>query len=149
MTNIIPISSDHAGYELKEFLKEYLTTKGFAIKDFGCDYPESIDYPDYGHKVAEFITKRRGEFKGIIICGSGNGINMTANKHQEIRSALCWTAEIAELARLHNNANIIALPARFITKELAIEMVDVFFKTDFEGGRHQKRVDKIRIKKEC
>ncbi len=142
MTNIIPIGNDHAGYELKVFLSDYLTKKGFAINNFGCNSLDSIDYPDYGHKVANYVSRNR-DAKGIVICGSGNGINMTVNKHQGVRSALCWTVEIAKLARQHNDANIIALPARFISKELAVEMVDAFFNTEFEGGRHQKRVDKI------
>jgi len=142
MTNIIPIGNDHAGYELKLYLKEFLTKKGYVLKNFGCDSTDSIDYPDYGHRVAEWVSNESG-MKGIVICGSGNGINMTTNKHQGIRSALCWTVEIAELARLHNDANIIAIPARFVSNELAAEMVDVFLNTEFEGGRHQKRVDKI------
>ncbi len=146
MTNIIPIGCDHAGYELKEYLKEYLTSKGYAMTDFGGHSTESVDYPDFGHQVADYVSKNKG-FKGIIICGSGNGINMTANKHQGIRSALCWNVEIVELARLHNDANILALPARFISKEEAVAMVDVFFNTKFEGGRHENRVNKIAIDK--
>lgn len=142
MTNIIPIGNDHAGYDLKVFLQDYLTSKGYSVKNFGCDSTDSIDYPDYGHKVAEHV-KAYKDMKGIVICGSGNGINMTANKHKEIRSALCWTEEISKLSRQHNDANILALPARFISKDLAIKIVDAFFETDFEGGRHQRRVDKI------
>ncbi len=142
MTNIIPIGNDHAGYELKVFIQEYLTQKGYSVKNFGCDSNNSVDYPDYGHEVANFVNSNR-DMKGIIICGSGNGINMAANKHKGIRSALCWTEEIAELARLHNNANILALPARFISKDLAVKIVDAFFATEFEGGRHEKRVNKI------
>ncbi len=142
MSQIIPIGSDHAGFELKSKLIEYLSKKGYEMKDFGCFSSESIDYPDFGHPVAEFIEQNQG-VKGIVICGSGNGINMTVNKHQGIRSALCWCKEIAELARLHNDANIIALPARFVAEALAIEMVDVFLNTQFEGGRHQRRVEKI------
>ena len=141
MNNIIPIGCDHAGYDLKLKVIELMTRKGYEMKDFGCHSSESIDYPDYGHPVANFIAENGG--KGIVICGSGNGINMTVNKHQAIRSALCWTNEIAQLSRLHNDSNIIALPARFIPEELALEMIDTFFSTDFEGGRHQKRVDKI------
>jgi ribose 5-phosphate isomerase B len=140
---IIPIGADHAGFNLKEKVIKYLTDKGFEIKDFGCYSEDSIDYPDFGHPVASMVEENIG-MKGILICGSGNGINMTANKHQGVRSALCWNKEIAELARLHNNANIIALPARFISDLEAIEMIDVFFNTEFEGGRHQLRVDKIR-----
>jgi ribose 5-phosphate isomerase B len=139
---IIPIGADHAGFELKEKVKLFLREKGFEVKDFGCHSTESIDYPDFGHPVAEMVENNPG-MKGILICGSGNGINMTANKHQGIRSALCWKTEIAELARLHNDANIITLPARFITVEDAFDMIEVFFNTSFEGGRHQNRIDKI------
>lgn len=141
-TKLIPIGADHAGFELKQHLIEYLTSKGYELKDFGCYSEESIDYPDYGHPVAAMVQENKGML-GILICGSGNGINMTANKHQGVRSALCWKKEIAELARQHNDANIIALPARFISKSEAIEMVDAFLQTQFEGGRHQKRIDKI------
>jgi ribose 5-phosphate isomerase B len=139
---IIPIGADHAGFTLKETIIKHLESKGHDVKDFGCFSEVSIDYPDYAHPVAEMVENNSGTI-GILICGSGNGINMTANKHQGIRSALCWKKEIAELARQHNNANIITLPARFITEEEAIEMVDVFLATEFEGGRHQNRIDKI------
>lgn len=139
---VIPIGADHAGFSLKEKVIQHLKKRGFETKDFGCFSEESIDYPDFGHPVASMVEENVG-MKGILICGSGNGINMTANKHQGVRSALCWKKEIAELARLHNDANIIALPARFITEEEAIEMIDVFLTTDFEGGRHQMRVNKI------
>jgi len=139
---IVPIGCDHAGVALKEKVKDFLIKKGYEIKDYGTNGPESVDYPDFGHKVALHVITNK-QTLGVVICGSGNGINMTVNKHQEIRSALCWTVEIAELARLHNNANIIAIPARFVSEELAIKMVDVFFATEFEGGRHQKRVEKI------
>ena len=139
---IIPIGADHAGFELKEVLKSYLSEKGYEVKDFGCHSTESIDYPDYAHPVASLIEENEG-MKGILICGSGNGINMTANKHQGIRAALCWKNEIAELARQHNNANILVLPARFISEEEAKQMVETFFTTEFEGGRHQNRVNKI------
>lgn len=139
---IIPIGADHAGFSLKQFLINYLQEKGYEVKDHGCFSEDSIDYPDFGHPVAEMVENNPGML-GILICGSGNGINMTANKHQGIRSALCWKKEIAELARQHNDANIIALPARFVSKEEAVEMVEVFLNTSFEGGRHQKRVDKI------
>ena len=143
MSNVvIPIGADHAGFSLKEKVIEHLKKRGFEIKDFGCFSEESIDYPDFGHPVASMVEENVG-MKGILICGSGNGINMTANKHQGIRSALCWKKEIAELARLHNDANIIALPARFISEEEALEMIDVFLTTEFEGGRHQLRVNKI------
>lgn len=139
---IIPIGADHAGFTLKETIIKHLESKGYGVKDFGCFSEASIDYPDYAHPVAEMVENNSGAI-GILICGSGNGINMTANKHQGIRSALCWKKEIAELARQHNNANIITLPARFITEGEAIEMVDVFLATEFEGGRHQNRIDKI------
>lgn len=139
---IIPIGADHAGFQLKEAVKKHLESKGYTVKDFGCHSEDSIDYPDFGHPVAKMVEENSGMI-GVLICGSGNGINMTANKHQGIRSALCWKKEIAELARLHNNANIITLPARFISEAEAIEMVDVFFSTSFEGGRHQNRIDKI------
>lgn len=142
MKKLIPIGSDHAGFLLKQALIEYLTDKGYELKDFGCYSEESIDYPDYAHPVASLVESTP-DMLGILICGSGNGINMTANKHQGIRSALCWKKEIAELARAHNDANIIALPARFISTEEAIEMVDAFLSTDFEGGRHERRVNKI------
>jgi ribose 5-phosphate isomerase B len=139
---IIPIGADHAGFQLKEAVKKHLESKGYTVKDFGCHSEDSIDYPDFGHPVAKMVEENTGMI-GVLICGSGNGINMTANKHQGIRSALCWKKEIAELARLHNNANIITLPARFISEAEAIEMIDVFFSTSFEGGRHQNRIDKI------
>jgi ribose 5-phosphate isomerase B len=141
-TTTIPIGSDHAGFILKEAIIKHLQSKGFELKDYGCYSEESIDYPDYAHPVSEYITSNEGSL-GILICGSGNGINMTANKHQGVRSALCWNPEIALLARQHNNANIIAIPARFITIEAALLMVDVFLATSFEGGRHQLRVNKI------
>ncbi len=140
---MIAIGCDHAGYNLKLEIIKYLESKGFEIKDFGCHSTDSIDYPDYAHPVAKFVIENKSF--GIVICGSGNGINMTVNKYQEIRSALCWTEEIAALSRQHNNANIIALPARFVSTELAIKMVDAFLNTEFEGGRHQNRIDKIPV----
>lgn len=139
---LIPIGADHAGFQLKEIIKTHLINKGFDVEDFGCFSEESIDYPDYGHPVATKVEQNEGML-GILICGSGNGINMTANKHAGVRSALCWKKELAELARQHNDANIIALPARFISAEEGIEMVDVFLQTAFEGGRHANRVHKI------
>lgn len=139
---IIPIGCDHAGFQLKQTLISYLESKGYEVKDFGCYSEESIDYPDFAHPVADLVEENEGML-GILLCGSGNGINMTANKHQGIRAALCWQPEIAKLSREHNNANILTLPARFISEESAKEMVDIFFSTDFEGGRHQKRIDKI------
>jgi ribose 5-phosphate isomerase B len=138
----IAIGADHAGFNLKEKIKHHLDKQGFKVFDKGCFSDESIDYPDFGHPVADMVEKNN-DILGILICGSGNGINMTANKHQGIRSALCWTPEIASLARQHNDANILALPARFISTELAIEIVDVFLNTAFEGGRHAHRTAKI------
>ncbi len=140
----IPIGCDHAGFEMKQAIIKYLKDKNYTMIDKGCFSTDSIDYPDYAHPVAELVENNQN-MKGILLCGSGNGINMTANKHQGIRSALCWTTEIAELARLHNNANILTLPARFISTELALQIVDTFFSTEFEGGRHQKRVEKIAL----
>lgn len=141
-SHIIPIGADHAGFQLKQELISFLQHLGYTTKDYGCYSEESIDYPDFAHPVAKHVLED-SNCLGILICGSGNGINMTANKHQGIRSALCWKKEIAELARAHNNANIIALPARFISVEEAKEMIEAFLETPFEGGRHQGRVDKI------
>ena len=144
MTQIIPIGADHAGFQLKAAVIAHLQTKGYEVKDYGCYSEESIDYADYGHPVATHVENNPGIF-GIVICGSGNGINMTVNKHQGIRAALCWNVEVAKLARQHNNANIICIPARFVTEEEAKEMVSVFLTTPFEGGRHEKRVNKIAL----
>lgn len=139
----IAICSDHAGYELKIRLIEFINSKNInELKDFGAFTAESSDYPDYAHPMASAVENQDYDF-GISICGTGNGISMTVNKHAGIRAALCWTPEIARLARLHNNANVLSLPARFVSFEEACEMVDVFFSTDFEGGRHQRRIDKI------
>lgn len=146
MTQIkIAIASDHAGYDFKEKLKDYLGTKNYIIKDFGTYSTESADYPDFAHPLA--IAVEKGDYIfGITLCGSGNGISMTANKHQGIRSALCWNKEISELARLHNDANVCSIPARFVSFDLAKEIVDVFLSTKFEGGRHLNRVEKIPVK---
>ena len=138
----VAIGCDHAGYDLKLKVIDLMVKKGYEIKDFGCDSKESIDYPDFGHPVSDFVENNKG-VKGIVICGSGNGINMTVNKRRKIRAALCWKNEIAELARQHNNANILALPARYITVEIAKQIVSAFLNTEFEGGRHEKRVNKI------
>jgi len=138
----IAIGCDHAAFQLKEKLKSYLVSKGFEIKDFGCYSEERVDYPDFAHPVANAVKSKEFDF-GLLLCGSGNGINITANKHKGIRSALCWTAEIAAMARLHNDANILTLPARYITEEEAKKCVDVFYATNFEGGRHTDRVSKI------
>jgi ribose 5-phosphate isomerase B len=140
----IALGSDHAGFQLKETLKPYLISKGYEIMDFGCYSEERVDYPDFAHYVSEAVSKKEYNM-GLLICGSGNGINMAANKHKEIRSALCWNAEIAELARLHNDANILTLPGRYITEEEAKKCVDVFYTTKFEGGRHTVRVKKINL----
>lgn len=138
----LAIASDHAGYTLKIKLVNFLIGEGYAIKDFGTDSEDSIDYPSFGHLVAEEIEKGNYDF-GITVCGSGNGINMTANKHQGIRSALCWNTEISRLARAHNDANICALPGRFISIEEAMVIVKIFIDTPFDGGRHERRIKKI------
>ncbi len=138
----IAIGSDHAGFELKEKVRKYLDKQGIKVIDEGTYSEERADYPDYAHKVADDVLSKRGEL-GILICGSGNGINITANKHKGIRSALCWKPEVAALARQHNNANIMALPARFISDEDAYKCVDEFLKAEFEGGRHKDRIEKI------
>jgi ribose 5-phosphate isomerase B len=142
----IAIGSDHAGFELKQSLKAYLLEKGYAVNDFGTFSEERADYPDFAHKVAIAVETKEADL-GILLCGSGNGINMTANKHQGIRSALCWTREIAKLARQHNDANILALPARFIDTTEAMACLDIFLNTPFEGGRHADRISKIPL--EC
>lgn len=139
----IAIGNDHAGTGYKFALIEELEKRGIEISNFGTDAEDSVDYPDYIHPVATAVENKEVDF-GIVICGSGNGASMTANKHQKIRCALCWNKEIAELARLHNNANIISIPARFVSLELAKEMVDIFLKTEFEGGRHEGRIQKMR-----
>ena len=140
----IVLASDHAGFQLKEFLKTFLQEKGFAIKDFGTFSEESCDYPDYAHPAATAVENKDVDF-GIAMCGTGNGIQMTLNKHQGIRAALCWIPDIAKLAREHNDANILVLPARFISKDEALEIVEKFINTPFEGGRHQRRIDKIPV----
>ena len=138
----ISIGNDHAGPEYKKAIVAFLEEKGFEIINHGTDTPESVDYPDFAHPVAEDVESGNVNF-GIIICGSGNGIAMSANKHQGIRAAVCWTKEISALARQHNNANIISIPARFTSVHQAVEMVDTFLTTEFEGGRHALRVNKI------
>ena len=138
----ISIGDDHAGPEYKKAIVEMLKAKGHEVTNYGTDASDSVDYPDFGHPVATDVETGKVQF-GIVICGSGNGINMTVNKHQGIRAALCWTKEIAALARQHNDANIISIPARYTSINEAVEMVETFLNTDFEGGRHQNRVDKI------
>ncbi len=140
----ISIGNDHAGTEYKNAIVKHLETKGYTVKNYGTNTNDSVDYPDFVHPVAKDVESKTVDF-GIIICGSGNGANMTANKHQGVRSALCWTKEIAALARQHNNANILSIPARFTAEQQAIEMVDTFLNTAFEGGRHELRVKKIPV----
>ncbi len=138
----IAIGADHAGYELKQKVKQHLERQNIEVLDKGTNSSDSVDYPDFGHPVADDVQSGRADL-GIVICGSGNGINMSVNKHKGIRSALSWTAEIAELARQHNDANVLALPSRYVSEELGLQIVDAFLKADFEGGRHQRRVEKI------
>lgn len=142
---IVAIASDHAGFHIKEKLIVYLTKLGIELKDFGCYTDESVDYPEFGHKLAFAVESRECEI-GISVCGSGNGINMTTNKHQGIRAALCWNEEIARLARAHNDANVCSIPGRFVSESEAILIVDTFLNTLFDGGRHKKRIDKIPLK---
>lgn len=138
----IAIGGDHAGFTYKSMLKEVLQELGHEVQDFGPDSEASVDYPDHVHPLAKAVVNKEADF-GVLICGSGNGVAITANKYQEIRAALCWTPEVAKLAREHNDANILCIPARFVSEEVAKEMLRIFLKTDFEGGRHLKRVNKI------
>lgn len=141
----VGLCSDHAGFELKSIIEGYLTASGIEYKDYGTDSTASVDYPDFAHPLAAAVEA--GEvYPGIAICGSGQGMAITLNKHQGVRAALCWSEEIASLAREHNNANVLVLPARFIRPELAISLLETFIGTDFAGGRHQNRVDKIALK---
>jgi ribose 5-phosphate isomerase B len=141
----IAIGNDHAGTEYKFAIVKYLQEKGIKVINQGTDEESSVDYPDFVHPVAKAVEKSEVDF-GILLCGSANGVSMTANKHQKVRAALCWTKEIAELSRQHNNANILCIPARFTAKNQALEIVKIFLETPFEGGRHQGRVDKIACK---
>lgn len=141
---IIPIASDHAGFELKKTLIEHLNSNGYQALDLGAHSSESVDYPDFAHPLAREVESGKYPF-GIAICGSGNGINMTVNKHSAVRAALCWNAEIAALARAHNNANILSLPARFVSTQEALAILRAFIDTPFEGGRHLNRINKIPI----
>ena len=138
----ISIGNDHAGTDYKKAIVQFLESKGHQVTNYGTDSVDSVDYPDFGHAVAKDVSDGNADY-GIVVCGSGNGIAMTVNKHQKVRAGLCWTKEIAYLTRLHNDANIISIPARFTSIQQAIEMVDTFINTEFEGGRHQTRVDKI------
>jgi ribose 5-phosphate isomerase B len=141
----IAIASDHAGYFLKEKIKKYLISEKYELKDFGSFSEESVDYPDYAHPMAEAVSRKDFDL-GISICATGNGINMTVNKHQGIRGALCWNEEISRLARAHNDSNLCAIPGRFISEPEALLIVKTFITTDFEEGRHKKRIDKIPLK---
>ena len=142
---VIALASDHAGFDKKQVTIKYLEENGIEFKDFGCYSEDSCDYPDFGHKIGKAINE--GEFQiGITFCGSGQGISITANKYPNVRSALCWKSEIAKLAKQHNNANICAIPGRFVTEEETIAIVKAYINTDFEGGRHARRIEKIPIK---
>ncbi|WP_295897900.1 ribose 5-phosphate isomerase B [uncultured Alistipes sp.] len=146
MEKKIGIACDHAGYEMKEFLVGYLGAQGYEVLDFGTDSPESVDYPDFAHPLAEAVES--GELPlGIALCGTGEGMSMTLNKHQGIRAGLAWAPEIGALIRQHNNANVLVLPARFITNDEAVNILDTFLATEFEGGRHQRRIDKMAVAK--
>ena len=140
----IGLFSDHAGFELKEQVKAWLESKGLSYQDFVTHSTDSCDYPDYAHPMAQAV-EAGNVYPGIAICGTGNGIGMTLNKHQGIRAALCWNAEIAQLARAHNDANVLVMPGRFISWDEAKKILEVFFATEFEGGRHQRRIDKIPV----
>lgn len=140
----IALASDHAGYDLKQKVRLFLEDAGARIQDFGCDSKDSCDYPDFAHPCAAAVEAGECDY-GVVICSTGNGITMTANKHQGIRAALCWDTPLASFARLHNNANVLGLPANYITADKALDVVRVFFTTDFEGGRHERRVNKIPV----
>lgn len=140
----VAIASDHAGYELKEFVAGYLLARGYAVQDMGTHSLESVDYPDYAHALATTLADGGAEL-GVAICGSANGMSIALNRHKGIRAAICWEPEIAALARQHNNANICSLPARFVTQAEATDILDAFFDASFEGGRHETRVAKIEL----
>lgn len=140
----VALASDHAGFDLKNVIKEFLKVENIDFVDFGCDSNNSCDYPDYAHPLATAVEKD-SNLVGIVCCGSGNGINMTVNKHPGIRSAICWNNEVAVLARSHNNANVCSLPARFISNKEALDIIKIFFETKFEYGRHLQRINKIPI----
>ncbi len=141
----IGLCADHAGFEIKEFAKSWLTNNGFTVEDFGTHSTASCDYPDFAHPLANAIEEGFCDL-GVAVCGSGNGINMTLNKHQGIRAALCWLPELAKLARQHNDANVLVMPGRFIDEKEADAILTAYFNAEFEGGRHQKRIDKIPVR---
>lgn len=144
---LIGLASDHAGYKLKQYIKEYLTARGYEYKDFGCEGEESCDYPDFAHPLGSAIDN--GEIgTGIAVCGTGEGMAMTLNKHQHVRAALCWAPEIAEMTRHHNNANVLVMPGRYISEETAKKIMDAFLSTGFDGGRHERRINKIPLSAE-
>jgi len=146
MKRTLAIASDHAGYQMKLSIIKHLEEKGYEVMDLGTDSTEAVNYPDFGHPLAEAVESGRFSM-GISLCGSGNGINMVTNKHQGIRGALCWNREISRMARSHNDANICSIPARYINLETAVEIVDAFLETDYEGGRHDIRINNIPIRK--
>jgi ribose 5-phosphate isomerase B len=138
----ISIGNDHAGVEYKNYIKEYLLTKDIEVNNYGTDSLDSVDYPDFAHPVSNDVNEKKSDL-GILICGSGNGVCMTANKYKNVRAALCWNKELALLSKSHNNANIVCIPARFIEKKEALEIIKTFISEEFEGGRHERRVNKI------
>ena len=138
----ISIGNDHAGVEYKNYIKEYLLAKDIDVNNYGTDSLDSVDYPDFAHPVSNDVNEEKSDI-GILICGSGNGVCMTANKYKNVRAALCWNKELALLSKSHNNANIVCIPARFIEKEDALEIIKTFISQEFEGGRHERRVNKI------
>lgn len=140
----IAIGCDHAGFPYKDAIRQLLESQGHQVTDFGTDSTDSVDYPDFVHPVAQAIEDQKAIF-GVLICGSGNGVAITANKHQKIRAAVCWNTDLATLARQHNDANVVCLPARFVNKKTALDIVDAFMTAEFEGGRHARRVSKISV----
>lgn len=142
---IVGLASDHAGYALKQYVKQYLVSKGYEYEDYGCFSEESCDYPDFAHKLGNAIDKGEKEV-GIAICGTGEGMAMALNKHQKVRAALCWMPEIAHMTRQHNDANVLVMPGRYLSENEAKEIMDEFFGTAFEGGRHVRRIEKIPLK---
>lgn len=142
---IVGLASDHAGYALKQYVKQYLVSKGYEYEDYGCFCEESCDYPDFAHKLGNAIDKGEKEV-GIAICGTGEGMAMALNKHQKVRAALCWMPEIAHMTRQHNDANVLVMPGRYLSENEAKEIMDEFFGTAFEGGRHVRRIEKIPLK---